>query len=427
MPRDSRRPAEGHPAGGQPQRRDASSPPPPSPPPPSAPAALASSDTPLALGGDAGGISEQARRAWLQLALVPGIGPRTFRRLTNRFGGPGEVFAASPAQLREVPGVGPQLASRLAAAAASGEEVEREVEICRRHNVQIVLQHDPQYPALLRKIHDPPPLLFIRGEFTPADLLAVAIVGTRHATHYGRTQAERLAAGLARRGLTVVSGMARGIDAAAHQGALKAQGRTVAVLGGGVLNVYPPEHSRLAVEIASRGAVISEAPPLRKPMSGAFPQRNRLISGLSLGVIVVEAAHRSGAFISVQHALEQGREVFAVPGRIDSRMSQGCHRLIQEGAKLVEDVDDVLEELGVLMQEAAQCGPAELPAPPGLKPEEQRVLDAIDDAPTSVEGIIEETGLPVPHVLAALSTLELRHLIHRVSGNLVCRRGPARE
>ena len=184
----------------------------------------------------------------------------------------------------------------------------------------------------------------------PADALSIGIVGTRHATQYGLRQAERLAGSLARAGLTIVSGLARGIDAAAHRGALAAGGRTLGVLASGVLNIYPPEHDQLANEVAACGALLSEQPARSAPLAGTFPQRNRLISGLSLGVIVVEAAERSGALITARHAMEQGREVFAMPGNVDSRCSHGCHRLIRDGAKLIETADDVLEELGPLVE-----------------------------------------------------------------------------
>ncbi len=183
----------------------------------------------------------------------------------------------------------------------------------------------------MRDLPDPPGVLFVRGTLAPSDAMAVAIVGSRHATHYGLTQAERLAGSLARAGLTVVSGLARGIDAAAHRGALAAGGRTIAVLASGVLNIYPPEHNTLAEEITQHGAVMSESPPRAEPLAGMFPQRNRIISGLSLGVLVVEASTRSGALITARHAMEQGRDVFAVPGPITSRMSHGCHRLIRDG------------------------------------------------------------------------------------------------
>ena len=232
-----------------------------------------------------------------------------------------------------------------------------------------------------------------------------------------------MAAGLARAGLTIVSGLARGIDAAAHRAALDAGGRTIAVLGSGVLNVYPPEHAPLADAIRQQGAVLSELPPLQQPMSGTFPQRNRLITGLSLGVLVVEAAERSGALISASHAAEQGREVFAVPGPADCRMSRGCHRLIRDGAKLVETVEDVLEELGPLFEPLQREDGHTLrhPAELQLNEQERQVLDAIATEPTDLDQVVLTTGLPVPRVLATISVLEIRHLIRRIGGNCVVR------
>ncbi len=287
-------------------------------------------------------------RDTLRLCLIPGVGPRTRRALLERFGTCAVTLAASAEQLLQVPGIGPRLCDRIRRA---GEiDVDREIELCHRHQIDIIPEADRRYPGLLREIPDPPGVLFRRGDSLPGDQLALAIVGTRHATRYGLRQAERLAGGLARAGMTIVSGLARGIDAAAHRGSLDAGGRTIAVLGSGVLRVYPPEHAELADAVGRQGAVFSELPPLQQPMSGTFPQRNRLITGLSLGVLVVEAAERSGALISATHAAEQGREVFAVPGPADSRTSRGCHRLIRDGAKLVENVEDVLEELGPLFE-----------------------------------------------------------------------------
>jgi DNA processing protein len=257
----------------------------------------------------------------------------------------------------------------------------------------------------------------------PQDALAIAMVGTRHATPYGLRVAEQLAGSLARAGLTIVSGLARGIDAAAHRGALAAGGRTVAVLGSGVLNIYPPEHKGLAEEIAGQGAVISEAAPRAAPIGGMFPQRNRIISGLSLGSIIVEAGIKSGALITARLAMEQGREVFAIPGRIDSRSSQGCHHLIRDGAKLVETAGDVLEELGPLFEPAPreEGGEVRHPAELLLNDLEQTVLSAIDGEGISIDQIVMETGLAVPQVLSTLSVLEMRSLIRRLSGSTVAR------
>lgn len=224
-------------------------------------------------------------------------------------------------------------------------------------------------------------------------------------------------------GYTIVSGLARGIDAAAHRGALAGGGRTLAVLGSGLLNLYPAEHAELALQIREQGAVISEFTPRRSPKSGAFPQRNRIITGLTLGTVVVEAAHRSGALISARLAMEQGREVFAVPGPIDSRMSRGCHRLIRDGAKLVESIDDVIEELGPLIKPLTrQSGrtihhPAEL----NLNEQESTVLQAIEVQPTEIDAIVARTGLPITRVLATISVLEIRRLIRRDSGHAVSR------
>jgi len=358
----------------------------------------------------------------LCLCLVSGVGPRLRQLLLERFDDSGSVLAAAPSQLREVPGIGPRLAERIAAA-RDRIDVDAEIALCRQHQVEILLEGDSHFPDRLREIVDPPGVLFVRGQLKAADGLAIGMVGTRHATHYGRTQARRLAGSLARAGLTVVSGMARGIDAAAHRGALEAGGRTIAVLGGGVLNVYPPEHEELATEIAGGGAVLSEMPPRFAPLAGSFPQRNRLLSGLSLGVVIVEAAERSGALITARHAMEQGREVFAVPGPIDSRASRGCHQLLRDGAKLVQSADDVLEELGPLptpvesADEPAIRHPAELQ----LNGIEKDVLGTIETAPTQIDRVVAQTGLPVQRVLSTISVLEMRRLVRRISGTQVSR------
>jgi len=358
----------------------------------------------------------------LRLALLPGVGPKIRRALLERFGTPEGVLAAPPSALREVPGVGPKLSARLAKAS---EEIDAEAEIalCQQHQVQILLDSDAEYPPLLRQVPDPPAVLFVRGTLRAQDELALAIVGTRHPTLYGIRQAERLAGSLARAGMTIISGLARGIDAAAHRGALAAGGRTLAVLASGVLNIYPPEHADLARAVVEQGALLSESPPRAKPLAGTFPQRNRVISGLALGVLVVEAGDHSGALITARHAMEQGREVFAVPGRIDDRTSRGCHRLIRDGAKLVETVEDVLEELGPLYQATVRDDghvvrhPAELL----LNEVEQQVLAAISDTATAIDQIVADCGLPVAQVLSTLSVLEMRHVIRRLSGSTVAR------
>jgi len=363
--------------------------------------------------------------AELILAFTPGVGPRLRKALLAHFGTAEAALAAAASDLRAVPGIGQKL-SRSLVAARREVDIESALQDCREHQVQVLVESQPDYPAPLRTIPDPPGVLFVRGAIVPADGLAVAIVGTRHATQYGVAQAERLAAGLARAGYTIVSGLARGIDAAAHRGALKAGGRTLAALGSGILNVYPPEHAALADEIATRGAVLGENPPRSPPLPGAFPQRNRIITGLSLGVIVVEAPDRSGALISARHAMEQGREVFAVPGRIDSRTSRGCHKLIRDGAKLVESVDDVLEELGPLATPTPARGmeeeqPLRHPGELLLNEPEKQVLASIGDEPLTVDDLVSQCGLPVQNVLATISVLEMRRLIRRLGGNRVMR------
>jgi DNA processing protein len=361
--------------------------------------------------------------AELLLTLTPGIGPRLRKALLEHFGSAAAVIRAQARELCDVPGIGQKL-SRGIVQARKQIDVAAELERCRAGGVSVLVESGGDYPEILRKIPDPPGVLFVRGQLEASDGLAVAIVGTRHATQYGVTQAERLAAGLARAGYTIVSGLARGIDAVAHRAALAAGGRTLAVLGSGVLNIYPPEHEQLAADVIARGAVISENPPLSPPLAGAFPQRNRIVTGLSLGVIVVEAADRSGALISARHATEQGREVFAVPGRVDSRMSRGCHKLIRDGAKLVETVDDVLEELGPLATPtplAAGQEPVRHPAELQLNEPEKAVLAVIGDDPQTIDDVAAHSGLPVQNVLSTISVLEMRRLIRRLGGNRVMR------
>lgn len=361
--------------------------------------------------------------ARLRLALTPGIGPRTLKALSDHFGGVEPILSATRQELLAIDGVGPKLADALFDCRQRDEAAE-ELALCESRQIELLSADSDRFPHMLREIFDPPSILFMRGQFESPDHMAVAIVGSRHATQYGKKLAQQLASSLSRAGLTIVSGLARGIDAAAHRGALEAGGRTLAVLGSGVLNIYPPEHAELAEQVVQHGAVVSESPCRSAPQSGNFPQRNRIISGLSLGVIVVEASQRSGALITAKHAMEQGREVFAVPGRVDSRMSRGCHALIRDGARLVESADDVLEELGPLAQPAKQPDgtlvhhPAELQ----LNDLEREVLQAVTSEPISIDVVCHQTGLPIQRVLSTISVLEIRHLVHRVSGNYVSRR-----
>jgi DNA processing protein len=360
--------------------------------------------------------------ALLRLSLVPGIGPCTLRSLLEYFHSAAGALAASKEKLAEVVGVGSKTLAALRQAQVSRAH-EQVLEWCDRAGVGLLSWDEPAYPSDLRELADAPPILYQRGRLQACDGMAVAIVGARHATQYGTRHAGRIARDLARAGVTVVSGLARGIDAAAHRGALEAGGRTIGVLGGGLRHLYPPEHAGLAGEIASAGALLSEYPPDVQPRGSMFPQRNRIISGLSLGVLVVEAADRSGSLITARHAGEQGRAVFALPGPVHSRVSKGCHRLIRDGAMLVTCGDDILELLG----------PAARPIPteaglhvhqPGellLNDQERIVLEAIGSEATSIDAVTRNCGLPVHRVLSTVSVLEMRHLIRRLSGQYVAR------
>ena len=371
--------------------------------------------------------------AEVRLSSVRGVGPLLRKRLVESLGSAGRVLDASERELAGTPGVGDKIAASIRSAPSS-EAAVLMLRDAASHGVRVLTLADEEYPPRLRQIHDAPPVLYCRGAIEPCDERAVAIVGTRRASRYGLRQAERLAKGLAEAGVTVVSGLARGVDGVAHQAALDAGGRTLAALAGGLNRIYPPEHAALADRVAERGALLAEAPPPMPPMSGAFPQRNRVISALSLGVVVIEAAERSGALITARHAAEQGRDAFAVPGPIDSPQSAGCHRLIQEGAKLVTCVEDILEELESCETTAALTSPQRTELEPESRVEvarstatrdwgepEKTVLESIGQDATPIDRVVQQTGLPVEQVLAGISQLELAGEVLRVSGFAVSR------
>lgn len=358
----------------------------------------------------------------IRLAMLPGLGPRTLAALLEHFGSAERVLSAPREQLALVPRVGPKLIASIRHADAH-VDVDGIVDWCGEHGVRIITMTDEDYPASFESLPDAPPVMFVRGQLSASDSLAIGIVGTRHATQYGLREAARFARDLARAGVTVVSGMARGIDAAAHRGAIEAGGRTIAVLGGGLAHIYPPEHKGLSGEIAAAGAVISEYAPDAPPRGPMFPQRNRLISGLSLGVLVIEAAARSGSLITARHAAEQGREVFALPGPVTSRVSLGCHALIRDGAHLVTSVDHILEELGPAAS-SIPTGDGHQLRQPGellLNDQERTVLEVIATEATSIDVITRQSGLPIHRVLSTISVLETRRLIRRLSGQFVSR------
>lgn len=345
--------------------------------------------------------------------VLPGAAKRVWH-LVERFGSPGDAWKATEKQLVSTGGFTPEGARELALR-RRGINPEAVAALLEKKGITFMHYGSPGYPAVLKNIPDPPPGLFIRGRITGADSQAVAMVGSRKATRYGLTVAAKLAGELAGAGVTVVSGMARGIDTASHRGALAAGGRTIAVLGCGLDVVYPRENARLMEEIALSGAVISEFPLQEKPEPWHFPIRNRIISGLSGGVVVVEAAARSGALITADFALDQGRDVMAVPGNINSEMSCGPNRLIRQGAKLVEDAGDILEEMGLERLFKAD----ELEAPGVvLSPEEKAVSSIITAEPVTLDDLVERTGLPAQKVLVALTFLEMKGSIRQLPGRL---------
>ncbi len=359
--------------------------------------------------------------AAVSLSMVSGIGPRMHSELLAHFGSATGVLSQNRDTLLSVSGVGPKLADAILS--ASRETAFNVLERCRQLQVAVLQRDEADYPVRLSPLDDAPALLYCRGDLLPRDDLAVAIVGSRRCTAYGRKLAERLAASLARAGFTIVSGLARGIDSAAHRGAINAGGRTIAVMATGVENIYPPENADLAMEIVGKGALVSEFPLDQKALPGLFPQRNRIISGLSLGVIVVEATRKSGALYTARHAMEQGREVFAVPGQVDSLASEGCHDLIRDGVTLIRNVDDVLKELGPLATPASPDpdiivhSPRELT----LNPQEQEILNVITNSPIHVDEVMRETKLDPSRVLSTLTVLEMRRFIRRLPGNMLVR------
>jgi DNA processing protein len=357
---------------------------------------------------------------WLALHLIPGLGNMAFRSLLDRFGNPAEVFRAKLTDLAHVEGLRKQVAQRFLERAFSQDpqKVLRDVE---KLGARVVIFSDPAYPEPLREIHDPPMVLYIKGAAIPGKATFVAMVGSRTSTPYGVKTAESLAQGLARRGLGIVSGLARGIDSAAHWGCIEGRGFSVGVLGTGIDVVYPPSNKKLFDIMGEKGAVITEFPPETPPEPKNFPIRNRLISGLSRGVIVVEATMKSGSLITASMALEQGREVFAVPGSVHSFKSKGCHFLIKQGAKLVENADDVLDDLGLNYTYAAKKDSyAEPPLPP-MEDNEKKVYDLIGDYPVHIDDIVREGNMEPGTASAVLMRMELKGIIRQLPGKLFVR------
>ncbi len=362
--------------------------------------------------------------ALVALNALPRIGPVRVRRLLERFGGPAAVLAAPVDRLLAVEGIGPETAAiihRWQDHADPAAEQRRAREL----GVAIVLPDDPLYPPQLREAGDAPLLLYVRGRLAAADRHAIAVVGSRRITHYGRQVTRRFAFQLARAGFTIVSGIARGIDTAAHEAAIAAEGRTIAVVGAGLARFYPPENLALAESIAGgHGAVVSEFPLDTPPDKQTFPMRNRIVAAWARAVLVAESPAWSGSLITANLAADYGRPVFAIPGPVDRPSSAGCHHLIRNGATLVTDPAQILDDLGQLpLDLAAQPAAAATPRPaPDLPPDEAAVLAAVTDDDTAVDRIIDVTGLPAPVVTATLLKLELRRLVRQLPGFRYTRR-----
>jgi DNA processing protein len=351
------------------------------------------------------------KRYWVGFNLVKGIGAVRLQALMDHFGGL-ELAWQAPADALQAAGLSPKLAERVAQVRA-GVDLEKYMANVAAQGIGILTWEDELYPPRLKEIDQPPPVLYVRGALTTEDAWAVAVVGTRRVSAYGRQVTEELASFLAANGVTVVSGLARGVDAIAHQSALKSGGRTIAVLGCGVDRVYPPEHLQLAEKMMTSGALISDYAPGTPPDASNFPPRNRIISGLAMATVVVEAGETSGALITAQFAVDQGREVFAVPGNILAPQSKGTNRLIAQGARPMLSARDLLDVLNltrvVQQREVRQALPAD--------ETESKLLAALTHEPLHMDDIRSQTGLPIERVSATLVMMELKGLVRQVGGN----------
>ncbi len=356
--------------------------------------------------------------SWIGLSSIPGVGRVTFRRLVKHFGSAASVLGASQEELRELGGLSDKVATEVRSFPWS-ERAEAELAKADEEKAALITADDPQYPEPLLKTPDPPLVLYIRGTLGSGDGNAVAMVGTRTPTHYGLTVTHRMAYELASHGITVVSGMARGIDTQAHKGALAAKGRTIAVLGCGIDMAYPPENKGLMEEIARSGAVISENPFGTKPESGYFPARNRIISGLSTGTVIIEATEDSGSLITADYTLKQGRKLFAVPGNISSQASRGTNSLIKQGALLVETAEDVLR--GLDLYKGRNTGTAVRRPLPDMTGEERSVFEAVAAEPKHIDVIMAECGMTPGRLSGILTTLELKGLAKQLPGKYFVR------
>src|SRR5438309_8151352 len=354
--------------------------------------------------------------ACIALNMLPTVGPVRLRKLLQVFKEPQQILAAKRTELRKVEGIGGEVADQISNW-ESIVDLPSELKRVKDFGATVVTQNSPSYPKPLREIHAPPIVLYVWGEIQERDQHAIGIIGARRTTHYGSECAKKLAYQLAYAGLTVISGLARGIDTAAHQGALAAKGRTIAVIGSGLSKLYPPENRALAEKIRSgSGAIVSEFSMAIEPDRQTFPMRNRIISGWSQGLLVVEAGANSGALISVTQALEQGRNVYAVPGHINAPSAIGSNRLIQQGAKLVMDANDILDDLQILVPNSKPAPESAVRSLPVLTDEERRVYEAIRETETSIDDIASVADLPSGAVSSTLLRLELKRLVKQLPG-----------
>ncbi|MBE3087037.1 MAG: DNA-protecting protein DprA [Bacteroidetes bacterium] len=359
---------------------------------------------------------------WIALKSISGIGNITFPALVDKFGSLPAIFAASVSHLRETPGISKETATAIAGF-KDWDKIKHDLELLDKDEINIITYQDELYPIKLMNIYDRPAFLYVRGNLNKDDI-NIAVVGSRQASTYGKYTTERISRELALKGLTIVSGMARGLDSAAHRGALTAHGRTIAVLGSGLDVIYPPENKKLYAHIIQNGAVISEFPLGTPPRSANFPARNRIISGMSYGVVIVEAGEKSGSLITARLALEQGREVFAVPGSIDTAGSRGTNKLIKQGAKLIENVDDILEEIlpqlenikSLKLSSASNQQKNAVKKNEKINVIEKQIIDFISVEQIHVDELISSTGLSSADILSAMTTLELKGIVQQHPG-----------
>lgn len=360
---------------------------------------------------------DNIKRDFILLNMVQGIGYIRLKVLLDEFKDVHNIFKAPLNALKAIKGIGVQIAEAIKNA-HSDYDIDKEIELIKKSGVKVVTLFDKEYPELLRTIYDPPMLLYIKGELKEEDKLSVAIVGSRKCTYYGLSMAQRIASELVNYKVVIVSGLARGIDTAAHKGAVKNNGRTIAVLGNGLCSIYPVENKELAEQILRNGALVSEFPMETKPNRQNFPRRNRVISGLSKALLVVEAAKKSGALITADFALEQGRDVFAVPGMADRFSSNGTNALIKQGAKLVENADDILEELGVNKVEPTNQDSDSYFL---VNPHEKNIFNILSDKPCDIDTITQKLEVKTQQAKLMLLNMEMKGIIKQLPGKLYIR------